>query len=64
MKRANDSASLDWTPPRAGSLPLRAWNAVRDVADAITLFVLILALSPFLWRLCRAERKQTPKGNK
>ena len=54
----NDSASLDWTRPRAKSFARRAWDAACDVADAAGLFFVLLALAPFLWLCCLEERRR------
>ena len=58
MNGRYDSASLDWTRPRAKSFARRAWDAARDVADAVGLFFVLLALAPFLWLCCLEERRR------
>ncbi len=61
---AGDSPSLpvtaaraDWTPPRARTVAGRVWDALRDAADAAGLFLVILALAPWLWICCREEAR-------
>jgi hypothetical protein len=61
---AGDSPSLpvtaaraDWTPPRAHTIAGRVWDTLRDAADAAGLFLVILALAPFLWLCCREEAR-------